>query len=681
MDPSYSLEIEVKDLILPSLSDFSKVKCILTVNSYTQSISYPFKAMTIPQVDNFSILSVSITHINEVIASIDIPLTLFKTKRFHTFKLPSPSPSPEKRKLSLYSQPKSKKLICAEITLGITYVLSDPTIEDFKTQIKLLEQKMKQTVDMENEGFQSRRELQENFEEVSKNLAKMVHSQDDTIKNLVIEKEKIFEYMKLVVADLTPEKLRQLSGFVRSDAFETSFGIWKTTDDSQESERKSSNRVATGSIDAEYRKRTIERSLSESRIKEAEDSKIKALNQNGLMNIDNFKNRIILLEKENKKLRGDNQELDKELRETQNRVAELEGKIIELSKTSSEDTVIVERIQRTEPIVLNLRGELARQSVKYKNRINKLTESRNNLLQERKDLLEKNTELTESRNILIQEKNELFEKDNELTESKNRLIMEKKELIEKNRELAESMYLLIHEKKELLENNRVLMDTSSKLENQSKNTQEVIPIVKSLCAMEKSMYSSENVHKLLGKYVNNIKKVEKSFSKSPCHLHEDSNLINSANASPVMRKSERASESRIQTSRKSPKLQKLTEPDIIDVALSEFEKLHQDLSVFFVKEQEGVYTFGSKKMFLKHENGRIYARIGGGFMEIEEFIKTYTQLELEKLERKKLAENQASLSPFSKIITPKKEAGSYIQCFGLPKRSVSVSKLPKTYYN
>ena len=621
MDPAYSLEIEVKDLILPSLSDFSKVKCILTVNSYTQSISYPFKTMTIPRVDDYSILEVAITHLNQVIASIDIPLTLFKNKRFHTFKLPSPNSSPDKRKPSLFNQPKPKKQVSAEITLGISYVLSDPTVEDFKTQIKLLEQRVRKSVDLADEGFKSRRELQENFEEVTKNLTKMIHSQDDTIKNLAVEKEKIFDYLKAVEADLRTEKERQLDGLARSDAFETSFGIWKTTDDSKGNERKNRNKAVTRSIDADCRKRKIENSKSQTRVKE--DERGKAVSLNGLLDIDNFKKRVAMLETENKNLRGENQELAEELRETQCKIAELEEKVSELSKIHSEETVINERSHRTEPMVLNLRAEIARQSVKYKTRINKLAESRNNLIQE---------------------------------------------------------------KKELLERNRELMDALNKFENQTKGSQDINPISKSpLFTMEKPIFSSENAHKLLGKYVSNIKKVENSLAKSPSYLREDFTHGNLAKAEVDAKsdkgKSDRPSESQIQTSRKLHRPYKSAELDILDIALSEFVHQHPNLSMFFVKEQEGVYSFGSKKVFLKHEKGRIYVRIGGGFMEIEEFLRTYTQIEIEKNDRKKSMENKASVSPFKKISAAKQEPGRYIQCFGVQRRSASVSKLPQASYN
>jgi hypothetical protein len=54
----------------------------------------------------------------------------------------------------------------------------------------------------------------------------------------------------------------------------------------------------------------------------------------------------------------------------------------------------------------------------------------------------------------------------------------------------------------------------------------------------------------------------------------------------------------------------------------------------FMRESEGVYQFGSKKIFIKVEKSEIKIRVGGGFLSIDEFLDQYTPVELEKLERK-----------------------------------------------
>jgi hypothetical protein len=56
----------------------------------------------------------------------------------------------------------------------------------------------------------------------------------------------------------------------------------------------------------------------------------------------------------------------------------------------------------------------------------------------------------------------------------------------------------------------------------------------------------------------------------------------------------------------------------------------EKLKVMFVRIQPGVYSFGSKKVCIKIENGLINIRVGGGYMRIDEFLEKYTTIELEK---------------------------------------------------
>lgn len=42
--------------------------------------------------------------------------------------------------------------------------------------------------------------------------------------------------------------------------------------------------------------------------------------------------------------------------------------------------------------------------------------------------------------------------------------------------------------------------------------------------------------------------------------------------------------------------------------------------------------FGSKRVLVKQEKGKIAIRVGGGYMSIDEFLAIYTPIELDKLE-------------------------------------------------
>ena len=72
---------------------------------------------------------------------------------------------------------------------------------------------------------------------------------------------------------------------------------------------------------------------------------------------------------------------------------------------------------------------------------------------------------------------------------------------------------------------------------------------------------------------------------------------------------------------------------MIDETLGEYINNYHDkskLKVMFIRLNPGVYQFGSKKICVGVEQGRINIRVGGGYMVIEEFLDQYTTIELEK---------------------------------------------------
>ena len=53
-----------------------------------------------------------------------------------------------------------------------------------------------------------------------------------------------------------------------------------------------------------------------------------------------------------------------------------------------------------------------------------------------------------------------------------------------------------------------------------------------------------------------------------------------------------------------------------------------------MRESQGVYEFGSRRVMVKVERDKIQIKVGGGFLSIDEFLDQYTPVELEKLERR-----------------------------------------------
>jgi hypothetical protein len=77
--------------------------------------------------------------------------------------------------------------------------------------------------------------------------------------------------------------------------------------------------------------------------------------------------------------------------------------------------------------------------------------------------------------------------------------------------------------------------------------------------------------------------------------------------------------------------------DQVDKKLAEFINNYPErskLKIMFMRESEGVYQFGTKRVAVKVENTNIKIRVGGGYLSIDEFLDQYTPVELEKLERK-----------------------------------------------
>ena len=77
--------------------------------------------------------------------------------------------------------------------------------------------------------------------------------------------------------------------------------------------------------------------------------------------------------------------------------------------------------------------------------------------------------------------------------------------------------------------------------------------------------------------------------------------------------------------------------DPVDMQLSEYINNYPQrdkFKIMFLRESQGVYEFGSKRINIKLEKGRILIRVGGGYMAIDEFIDQYTPAELERLERR-----------------------------------------------
>lgn len=63
--------------------------------------------------------------------------------------------------------------------------------------------------------------------------------------------------------------------------------------------------------------------------------------------------------------------------------------------------------------------------------------------------------------------------------------------------------------------------------------------------------------------------------------------------------------------------------DVIDRRLAEYINNYPDrqkLKIMFMRESEGVYEFGSKRVAVKVDKDKINIRVGGGYLSIDEFL-------------------------------------------------------------
>lgn len=118
--------------------------------------------------------------------------------------------------------------------------------------------------------------------------------------------------------------------------------------------------------------------------------------------------------------------------------------------------------------------------------------------------------------------------------------------------------------------------------------------------------------------------------------------------------------------------------DSVDKRLAEYINNYPDrqkLKIMFMRESEGVYQFGTKRVAVRVDKDKINIRVGGGYLSIDEFLDQYTPVELEKLERKDPLKRFSEKVAVQKTITGKQvRESSPVARISSPKKG-SPSKL------
>ena len=81
-----------------------------------------------------------------------------------------------------------------------------------------------------------------------------------------------------------------------------------------------------------------------------------------------------------------------------------------------------------------------------------------------------------------------------------------------------------------------------------------------------------------------------------------------------------------------PRKYRATKGDSVDEMLANVLNI-KNCEIPISRVSEGWYMFGSKKIYTKIMNNKLVCRVGGGFMNMDEFISTYAESERLKLDR------------------------------------------------
>lgn len=99
------------------------------------------------------------------------------------------------------------------------------------------------------------------------------------------------------------------------------------------------------------------------------------------------------------------------------------------------------------------------------------------------------------------------------------------------------------------------------------------------------------------------------------------------------------------------------------------------MNILFLRESEGVYQFGKKRVYVKIDKAnQIQVRVGGGYMHIDQFINLYTPQEVDKIERKQVMDRYSDKLIIQKISSNVSDGAREKSPILLPQRPKSVEK-------
>ena len=182
-----------------------------------------------------------------------------------------------------------------------------------------------------------------------------------------------------------------------------------------------------------------------------------------------------------------------------------------------------------------------------------------------------------------------------------------------------------------------------------KANSEIVSLEQHLCVTEDlnsiiDQLSRQNQEheKINWRLTSHVEALKETIEEQAEHITSQGERINDLELQKAEREEQLMSlENIIDELRKDREIYKPIKDDPIDIALSDYVNTRPaGIRVQFDREDHGIYNFGTKKIFVKLEQGRLLIRVGGGYMQVEDFVKLYSPVELERFSIQKKEQAQ-----------------------------------------
>ena len=203
-----------------------------------------------------------------------------------------------------------------------------------------------------------------------------------------------------------------------------------------------------------------------------------------------------------------------------------------------------------------------------------------------------------------------------------------------------------------------------------KANSEIVSLEQHLCVTEdmnsiidQLTKQTQEHEKMNSRLTSHIEALKETIEEQAEHISSQGERINDLELQKAEREEQLMSlENIIDELRKDREIYKPIKDDPIDIALSDYVNTRPaGLRVQFDREDHGIYNFGTKKIFVKLEQGRLLIRVGGGYMQVEDFVKLYSPVELERfsIQKKEQAQKirQSYLGKYADSLVGKAKPG------------------------